>query len=623
MNAPEHLTIERAAIDGAIYIPINLLSPSPTNPRKHFDPARLDELAISIKTHSVLQPILVRPIANAKAGAPLYEIVAGERRWRGSKLAEQPSIPALVRQLTDFEVLEMQVIENLQRDDLSPLEEAAGYHSLLRKPDGLQGYATAEELAHRIGKSRRYVFNRLKLLDLVKAGREAMQDGKLSPSIALLVARLPEHTQPDAIKLLLAGWGGEPYTQRAAERTLEDRFMLRLDKAPFKITDASLVEKAGSCRECPKRTGANPDLFDDVKSADTCTDSVCFHLKADQHKANIIAAAKAEGTVVITGADAKKVMPDRYGAMKGYLDLDKEDFRIGPKSIGKMLGKDAPQAVLLENPHTHELVKVVPTAEAMAVLKSKGIVKSEKLTSSSAADREKALKAKAATAWRLAAVEQLGGVIEGELPDPAAFAAFMWPEIALAMWRGLGNDDSKRVEKLMQWEALGSPYADSGVRAKEEQRIRDLSHGALGKLIAFMCLTGEIHVSEYNLNREHQVITRFADQLDVDVQVIRRELAAGVKAKEAGKRATKKVAKRASTPPISAAAQGAKPAPLTPEKALVDAVAKDSQAKPASQAKSSPKPKAGKKADQKDKPAVPAVQIVPEAAWPFPKRATS
>lgn len=622
MNAPEHLTIERAAIEGAIHIPINLLSPSPTNPRKHFDPARLDELATSIKTHSVLQPILVRPIDGAKAGAPLYEIVAGERRWRGSKLAEQPTVPALVRQLTDFEVLEMQVIENLQRDDLSPLEEAEGYHSLLRKPEGLQGYATAEELAHRIGKSRRYVFNRLKLLELVEDGRKAMQEGKLSSSNALLVARLPQHTQKEAVKLILDGWNGEPLTQRAAAEQLERKFMLRLDKAPFKITDASLVPAAGSCRECPKRTGANPDLFDDIKSADTCTDSACFNKKADQHKADMIAAAEATGTKVIAGAEAKKLMPYSWEDPKGFMRLDEPNNRISDKPLSKLLGKDAPATTLLENPHTHELIKVVVEAEAMAVLRAKGIVKTAKVPTSSASGRADVAKAKAATAWRLAAVQQLGQVIEHEVPDAAAFAAFIWPEIAIAMWRSMGNDACRRIQKLMGWESEGASWSES-TRAKEEASIRALTRGALGKFISFMCLVGDIHVAEYQLKKEHPVIDRFADQLGVDVQAIRRELAAGVQAKEAGKRATKKVAKRASTPPISAAAQGAKPAPLTPEKALADAVAKDSHAKAASKAKSSTEPKAGKKADQKDKPAAPAAQIVPEAAWPFPKRATS
>jgi len=137
----------------------------------------------------------------------------------------------------------------------------------------------ADELAAKLGKSRSYVFGRLKLLSLVAKARDAAFDGTLSTSIALLVARIPADRQPQALKEILFGYGGEPMTHAAAFVHIKHHYMLELARAPFKITDATLLPAAGSCRECPKRTGANPDLFNDVKSADTCTDPTCFDAK--------------------------------------------------------------------------------------------------------------------------------------------------------------------------------------------------------------------------------------------------------------------------------------------------------------------------------------------------------
>lgn len=563
MNAPDLHAIQRTAIDGAVFLPVELVRPSPTNPRKHFDQQHLQELADSLAKVGQISPIVVRPIAAAKAGEPLYEIVAGERRWRACKLASLGQVMALVRELTDFEVLELQVIENLQRDDLHPLEEAEGYAALLRKPDGVHGYANAEELAARIGKSRRYVYNRLKLLDLVPAATTACLNGKLSASVALLIARLQPSDQAEALKICVDGWGGDPLTARSAAVELERRFMLKLSAAPFKITDASLLPDAGSCRECPKRTGANPDLFDDIKSADTCTDAKCFNAKTDAHRARVLEEGKAKGLEVITGAAAKKVMPSQYGNLKGYLKLDDADYRLSDKPLRKLLGKDAPETVLLEDPHTHDVVEVVRETEAVAVLKAKGVIKQAKVPSTNANQRSAEAKAKAATAWRTAAAEQvMAGVLAVEGDAAAQLAAFMWPEVALVMWNRLSSDDERRCEKLLGWEHIASAWQDPKSGAKTEARIRALTMPELGRLITCMCLVGEMYVSP-NTTPKGMVdaprIGRFAQQLGIDVAKIRRDLAAGVGGKQpAAKKAAK--AKDATAAFVEAHAGAVRPA---------------------------------------------------------------
>ena len=149
-------------------IPLADLVPSKLNPRSTFDPAALEELAASIREKGVLEPIIVR--ANGKKAS--YEIVAGERRFKASKLAEQKDIPAIVRKLTDQEALEFSVIENLQRADIHFLDEARGYARLL------EGGMTPDALAERVGKPKVYIYQRValnrlvpKLAKLAKAGR--------------------------------------------------------------------------------------------------------------------------------------------------------------------------------------------------------------------------------------------------------------------------------------------------------------------------------------------------------------------------------------------------------------------------------------------------------------------
>lgn len=167
-------------------IPLAAISPNPHQPRKEFDPAALDDLATSIKSQGVLQPVLVRPL-EARPGT--FELVAGERRLRASKLAGLTEIPALVRALDDRESLAIALIENLQREDLNAMEEAEGYRQLLD-----QFSLSQEDLARQIGKSRPALANALRLLQLPAEVQEDVRRGKLSAghARALLAVGDPE-----------------------------------------------------------------------------------------------------------------------------------------------------------------------------------------------------------------------------------------------------------------------------------------------------------------------------------------------------------------------------------------------------------------------------------------------
>ena len=168
---------------GAQRVPIEFLHPSPQQPRRRFDDAELDVLAQSIRERGVLQPLLVRPSGGGAAG---YEIVAGERRWRAAQRAGQHEVPVVVRELSDQETLELALIENLQRADLSPLDEAHAYRRLTNE------FAhTQEALAEAIGKSRSHVANTLRLLTLPASVQELVEDGRLSAGHARALVGSP------------------------------------------------------------------------------------------------------------------------------------------------------------------------------------------------------------------------------------------------------------------------------------------------------------------------------------------------------------------------------------------------------------------------------------------------
>lgn len=150
------------------------IEPNHNQPRKDFDEKALSELAESIEQHGVLQPLVVRPLANGS-----YQLVAGERRWRAARIAGLTEVPVVIKELTDEEVIEIAMIENLQREDLNPLEEALGYRYMM---DELK--ITQEQAAEKVGKSRPAVANALRLLKLPNEVQEMVKNNLISPSHA-------------------------------------------------------------------------------------------------------------------------------------------------------------------------------------------------------------------------------------------------------------------------------------------------------------------------------------------------------------------------------------------------------------------------------------------------------
>lgn len=181
--------------NGLKKLPLHKIEPNPDQPRRDFDPEELEELAESIRTHGIIQPLTVREMPNG-----YYQIIAGERRWRASRLAGLEEIPVVIIEADDKKAMELALIENLQRSDLNPVEEANGYDSLIREY-GL----TQEEAAARVGKSRPAVANALRLLSLCDGVLEKVRNGELTAGHARAILQLKsEKKQMEAAQKISA-----------------------------------------------------------------------------------------------------------------------------------------------------------------------------------------------------------------------------------------------------------------------------------------------------------------------------------------------------------------------------------------------------------------------------------
>lgn len=174
---------------GTVTLRISEIEPNKNQPRKDFDDTALAQLADSIALHGVIQPLLVRPMTNGS-----YQLVAGERRWRASKMAGLSEVPVVIQEMTDSEMMELALIENLQREDLNPIEEALGYRELME-----QHSLTQDQVAQKVGKSRPAVANALRLLNLPDKVVKLVRGGELSSGHARALLALEDEKEMEAL----------------------------------------------------------------------------------------------------------------------------------------------------------------------------------------------------------------------------------------------------------------------------------------------------------------------------------------------------------------------------------------------------------------------------------------
>lgn len=255
-------------------IPLEYIEPHPGNRTVGgFDEKKLQDLADSIKSVGVQQPTIVRihpDNEKRKSDEPYFQLVAGERRWRASKLAGKDTLPCIIREISDDQLLTIQTVENLQREEIHPLDEASGFKELLKHPEKYD----VKEIAAMVGRSESYVRQRLSLNNLEESAKQKFIENKINLTMALKTARLPKEVQKKAMKQ--PDYNFEFYLNH---QVFSRNF--NLNDAPFHL-NAELFPGCPPCAMCMKRTGSEPMLFDDLAGdSDYCLDAKCFNKKLD------------------------------------------------------------------------------------------------------------------------------------------------------------------------------------------------------------------------------------------------------------------------------------------------------------------------------------------------------
>lgn len=225
---------------GSLSLPISQVETCSSQPRKRFDDESLQELADSISQHGIIQPLTVRKLSSG-----YYQIIAGERRWRAARLAGLQEVPVIVIEADDRKAAELAMIENLQREDLNPMEEAAGFQSLIESY-----HMTQEEAAQRVGKSRSAVTNALRLLGLTPSVRKLVEEGKLSAGHARALVPLSPSLQESAANAIVSGGFSVRQTEALVKRLSAEKKEAQLkdpDEVDY-LAEAQNELKARLCR---------------------------------------------------------------------------------------------------------------------------------------------------------------------------------------------------------------------------------------------------------------------------------------------------------------------------------------------------------------------------------------
>jgi hypothetical protein len=373
------------------------------------------------------------------------------------------SIPIIVRELSDKEVIEIQLVENVQRADVHPLEEADGYRELIDK----HGY-DVDGIAAKTGKSRSSVFARLKLCDIVgKYAREAFLEDKINASIALIAARIPVPKLQDAfVKKVLDGEAereaidGEyvhikrTLSFREAQLLAQREFMLRLENAPFAIVDDKLVKGVGACVGCLFRTGNQRELFDDVKSADVCTNPPCFEKKKNAQAEREVArgrprarrcSRRAKPTSCSTSATTASLA--RVGTRRTRtLTRRRPTTSTARAARGSSSSVRSRGATVLAIDRRARSGSSIHKANAVKALQKLGVLKEKKASSSSIVDSSTTEGADRDRADRGARLE------EADRRDRRQGLSRSSRRVTTAAWRWL-------AEFLVEFSCLGEGYA--------------------------------------------------------------------------------------------------------------------------------------------------------------------
>lgn len=550
-------------------IPLEQLHESPFNQRQIF--GDLDALVASIKSEGrVLEPLLVRPhLANILRPDEHdgYEIVFGHRRLRAAEAAGLATVPCMVRALTDAQARSAQIAENIEREDVHPLEEAASFKAMIDA-----GELTADQVAERFGKSRSYVYGRLKLLQLHPEVRDACLAGEVGAEVALLLARLrTEQLQARALGVIKADYhakldDGGKASYRAVRDLLNEKFTLKIKDAIFDTVDALLLEGAGACTTCPKRS-ANAPEYDDVTHGEKlptysrqnhgpeiCTDPECFDAKKRAHLALRAKELQAKGKTVITGnaaraaVSAKGEVKGAYVALKDVkTELDKaakeaKARRQALAGAGKPVDDPAPPPIFtIQDPRTGKTVQAVRRADLPAAAAKKHEPKPDTYAERERrrAEERKAAEADAAVEQRVrmavferiraAAAERARDAFDLQLVARAAIEGVPWggKQLLPAVWG------------CTSWNAL-------------EKAVGQMPVESLTRLVLDAALIGDVRVQAHMMDSVPRTLWQAAKHYDVDVAQVRAEVTGGAPTSAKAAPAAKKARAAKPKTPIDA-----------------------------------------------------------------------
>lgn len=267
-----YTSVQEALIGSATlkHLPVSEISFSSLNYRRHFDQDALDQFAAEIRVHGILSPLLVR-----MGSSNAYELIAGERRLRAARIAGLATVPALVTDLNDEMVCELQLAENLQRENPHPLHEALAINRMQ------QAGKTIDQIAARLGKSRRFIYSRIKLSELIESFQQILMAGKMGVQQAYDIARLSQASQKQIFEQYCTGWE-EPHFQMPSNHVVS-RFRCDLLGAPFDTADENLVPAAPACVGGPLNSATLHSLFPELANEAVCSGVDCYQSKVRAH----------------------------------------------------------------------------------------------------------------------------------------------------------------------------------------------------------------------------------------------------------------------------------------------------------------------------------------------------
>lgn len=501
MNESSEPTIPTLSYDSR-HIAMDRIEPRPHN--RKIDPASVSELADSILKNGLQTPITVRH--RGLKSDRLFQIVAGERRWLAHKKLGLETISAFVREMSDEEAAEFAIIENLQRENLHPLEEAQAYEIILKHQD-----YTLDRLSKRVSKEVTYLRRVLEFLKLIAPLRKLFVDGRIGVEQAKQLCRIPAEAQKTYLKWVgpLDDGRGLPSATKI-EEWIEHNVMLDLGTAPFDIAAEKLVPKAGACPACPKRTGFDKALFDDVKKGDFCLDSACFNSKVERL---IQIAVKAEPELIQVSRSYKND-PDRPKdalPVDGYTEIKNQADEC----------KSPSQAIVV---HGIDRGSRIVICRDQSCKEHVGRYRGEHASGEAPEERAKRLKAerteKQKKETRRTILKAIGEKVE-ELKQPDLQA------LAIAMFMRLWGQMQHKVIRILEWAPDKAKKRDIGDVFAEE--IATVKAQRLNQILVILALASHMDGPAYD--DKEDVLLEFAKRYRVNVDKIKEEIGEKYKAK--------------------------------------------------------------------------------------------